>query len=200
MRIIAGEARGTKLEIPEENRAGELRPTLERVKENFFNAIHFEIEGAKVLDLFAGSGQLGLEALSRGARECVFVDNDAACAEAVRRNAQKAKLYGRCNIIRSDYSEYLSGVRKRRGFDAEFEKFGAVFLDPPYNDSARLIKEVVKRLLKHDFVADGGIIVCETEGAGGLELDEESAKRISNTRVYKYGRVLITVLNINTNA
>jgi 16S rRNA (guanine(966)-N(2))-methyltransferase RsmD len=184
VRIIAGEAGGTKLEAPA---GGDTRTTLERVKENFFNAIHFEIEGARALDLFAGSGQLGLEALSRGAKECVFVDSDAECAEVIRRNAQKAKLYGRCNIYKSEYSEYLSAAAKR----GEHEKFGVVFLDPPYGSG---IKDAVKRLTKHSLVAAGGIIVCETDGE--FELDGESAGRIVKKRVYKYGRVLITVLNM----
>lgn len=187
MRIIAGTSRGTKLETPD---GEETRPTLERVKENFFNAIHFEIEGAKVLDLFAGSGQLGLEALSRGARECAFIDSRAECTEIIRKNAQKAKLYDKCNILRAEYSEYLSSVRKRR----EFEKFDMVFLDPPYDDNARVIKEVVKRLIKHEFMNDNGMIICESESA--VELDEDSAKHIIKTRNYKYGRILITVMNV----
>jgi 16S rRNA (guanine(966)-N(2))-methyltransferase RsmD len=187
MRIISGIARGAKLESVD---GEETRPTLERVKENFFNAITFELEDAKVLDLFAGSGQLGLEALSRGARECILIDKSAECIEIIRKNAQKAKLYDKCNILKFEYSEYLSSVRKRR----EFEKFDIVFLDPPYADNARIIKEAVKRLIKYDFLNPRGMIICESENA--VELDEESAKRIMNTRVYKYGRVLITVLNI----
>jgi 16S rRNA (guanine(966)-N(2))-methyltransferase RsmD len=187
MRIIAGIARSIKLESIE---GEETRPTLERVKENFFNAINFELEDARVLDLFAGSGQLGLEALSRGARACVFIDNNAECIEAIRKNAQKAKLYDKCNILKYDYSEYLSSVRKRR----EFEKFDIVFLDPPYHASARIIKEAVKRLIKHGFVNNGGMVICESENM--IELDEESARYIIKTRVYKYGRVWITVLNI----
>jgi 16S rRNA (guanine(966)-N(2))-methyltransferase RsmD len=187
MRIIAGTARGAKLETPD---GEDTRPTLERVKENFFNAINFELEDAKVLDLFAGSGQLGLEALSRGARECIFVDSSAECIDIIRKNAQKAKLYDRCNILRSEYSEYLSGVRKRR----EFDKFDIVFLDPPYKDNARIIKEVIKRMLKHDFISGGGMFICEAESAP--ELDAESAARIIKTRAYKYGRAVITILNV----
>jgi len=194
MRIISGTTRGTKLDTPI---GEETRPTLARVKENFFNAIHFDIEGAKVLDLFAGSGQLGLEALSRGARACVFVDSDAECVEIITKNAQRAKLYDKCNIYRAEFGEYLSSVAKRRGFAEKFEKFDIVFLDPPYGqdkDSGRFIKEAVKRLIKHGFVADGGMIICESEAP--FEIDEESAKCITDTRVYKYGRVLITILNI----
>jgi len=185
MRIISGSARGTKLESVEGENT---RPTLERVKENYFNAINFELEGAKILDLFAGSGQLGLEALSRGGRECVFVDNNAECIEAIRKNAQRAKLYSACNILQAEYSEYLSSVRKRR----EFEKFDVVFLDPPYADNARVVREVIKRMLKHDFINNNGLIICE----GEAEPELENAERVIKTRVYKYGRVVISVLNI----
>ena len=187
MRIIAGTAGSIKLENID---GEETRPTLERVKENFFNAVNFELENAKVLDLFAGSGQLGLEALSRGARDCVFIDNNADCAEIIRKNAQKAKLYNKCNILKADYSEYLSSVRKRR----EFDKFDIVFLDPPYADGARIIKETVKRLAKQGFMNDNGMIICESESA--VELDEETAKRVVKKRIYKYGRIIITVFNI----
>ena len=189
MRIIAGIARSIKLESLD---GDETRPTLGRVKENFFNAVNFELEGARVLDLFAGSGQLGLEALSRGASECVFVDNNAECVEIIRKNAQKAKLYDKCNILRADYSEYLSSVRKRR----DFKKFDIVFLDPPYNLSARIIKETVKRLTRQGFINDGGMIICESESE--LELDAETAESVVKTRVYKYGRVIISVLNISS--
>ena len=187
MRIIAGTARGTKLQTPE----GDItRPTLERVKENFFNAIHFELEDAKVLDLFAGSGQLGLEALSRGARECVFADNRAECVEVITKNAQKTKLYDKCNILKLEYSEYLAGLKKR----GDFSGFDVVFLDPPYKDNLRIIKEAVKRLLKHSLIKNNGIIVCESEKP--VELDTESARFVTGMRVYRYGRVLITVLKI----
>jgi len=191
MRIIAGKARGTILETLD---GEDTRPTLERVKENFFNAINFDIENAKILDLFAGSGQLGLEALSRGAREAVFVDSNAACVEIIRRNAQKAKLYDKCNILKYEYSEYLSALKKRKDFD----KFDIVFIDPPYESNKRFINDCVKRLIKHGFISDGGMIICET-GNGeklSLDLDEEISGCIENSRVYKYGKVSITILTI----
>jgi len=191
MRIIAGIARGTILETPD---GDDTRPTLERVKENFFNAINFDVENAKVLDLFAGSGQLGLEALSRGAREAVFVDINAECVEIIRKNTQKAKLYDKCNIYRYDYSEYLSGLKKRK----DFVKFDIVFIDPPYELSRKLINDCIKKLIKHEFISDNGLIVCET-GNGeqlNLDLDEEILGRIQNSRIYKYGKVYVTILKI----
>ncbi|MCL1859855.1 MAG: 16S rRNA (guanine(966)-N(2))-methyltransferase RsmD [Oscillospiraceae bacterium] len=191
MRIIAGKARGTVLETLD---GEDTRPTLGRVKENFFNAINFDVIDAKILDLFAGSGQLGFEALSRGAREAVFVDSNADCIEIIRKNAQKAKLYDKCNIYRYDYSEYLGGLKKRRDFD----KFDIVFIDPPYESSRRLINDCVKKLIKHEFISDGGLVICET-GNGeqlNLDLDEEIISRIQSSKIYKYGKIYITILKI----
>jgi len=191
MRIIAGISRGTVLETPE---GEDTRPTLERVKENFFNAINFDVINAKVLDLFAGSGQLGLEALSRGAKQALFVDSNAECFEIIKKNAQKAKLYDKCNIYKYDYSEYLSGLKKRKDFD----KFDIIFIDPPYESSERIINDCVKRIIKNDFISDGGLIICET-GNGeqlSLDLDVEILNKIKKSKIYKYGKVYITVLTI----
>ena len=192
MRIIAGSARGTVLETLE---GEDTRPTLERVKENFFNAITFDVIDAKVLDLFAGSGQLGLEALSRGAKEAIFVDINTESVDIIRKNVQKAKLYDKCNIYRYDYSEYLSGLKKRK----DFEKFNIVFLDPPYEPGNRIISECIKKLLKNDFVSDGGLIICETGNGEQLSLDlsEEILRNIQNSKIYKYGRIYITILTVS---
>jgi len=190
MRIIAGTARGTQLKSIE----GEAtRPTLDRVKENFFNAITFDLDDAKVLDLFAGSGQLGLEALSRGAREAVFVDNNIECVEAIKINAQKAKLFSKCNVYHGDYLEYLSALKKRRGFD-KLDKFDIVFLDPPYESN--IIKDVVKKLIRQGYISDGGIIICESE-SGEIAFDKDVEETFEQQKVYKYGKVYINIIKIN---
>jgi len=189
MRIITGTARGTLLETPD---GEDTRPTLGRVKENFFNAINFEVAGAKVLDLFAGSGQLGLEALSRGAREAVFVDFRADCVEIIRKNAQKAKLYDKCNILKCDYSEYLSGLRKRGDFN-KTGKFDIAFLDPPYDPDQKLTSDCVYRLAKFGFMADNGLIICETGNSEKLNIKQNGIKI---QKIYKYGRVYITIIKI----
>ncbi|MCL2096148.1 MAG: 16S rRNA (guanine(966)-N(2))-methyltransferase RsmD [Oscillospiraceae bacterium] len=202
MRIIAGKARGTILQTP---KGEDTRPTLGRVKENYFNAVNFDLEDAKVLDLFAGSGQLGLEALSRGARTAVFIDSNPECIDIIIKNAQKAKLYNQCAVLKYDYSEYLSALKKRRDFK-ESDKFGIVFADPPYNHynngygSADIIKDCVRKLIKNKFMADGGLIICET-GSGerpdlNFEKEPEISESIKNVRVYKYGRVYITILKV----
>ena len=190
MRIIAGTAKGTQLNSLEGENT---RPTLDRIKENYFNAIAFDLEDAKVLDLFAGSGQLGLEALSRGAKEAVFVDFNAECIEIIKRNAQKAKLFSKCNVYHSDYLEYLSALKKRRGFD-KLDKFDIVFLDPPYG--LNIIKDIVKKLIRQEYVADGAIIICESED-DEIAFDEETAEYFKQTKIYKYGKVYITIIKVN---
>lgn len=192
MRIVAGTAKGTPLNsIDGEN----TRPTLDRIKENFFNAIAFDLEDAKVLDLFAGSGQLGLEALSRGAKEAIFVDSNIECIEVIKKNAQKAKLFAQCNIFHSDYLEYLSALKKRRGFD-KLDKFNIVFLDPPYDTN--IIKDIVKKLIKQGYIADGGIIICESENSE-IAFDADVEESFEQVKVYKYGKVYITVVKLKVN-
>ena len=195
MRIIAGKARGTILETLE---GEDTRPTLERAKENFFNAINFELANARVLDLFAGTGQLGLEALSRGAREAAFVDSKAECAELIARNARKAKLRDRCDIFQCDYADYLAGQKKLK----DFAKFDIIFMDPPYESGKRLIGECVRKIIKNEFISDGGLIICES-GDGEqpvLGLGEKMAEKIKKSRVYKYGKIHITILTMETAA
>ena len=120
MRIITGSARGTKLETLE---GLETRPTTERVKEAVFSMIQFEIEGRRVLDLFGGSGQMGLEALSRGAQVCTFVDRNPQAVAVIKRNAQKTHLYEKCRVLNADWASFVRGLRG--------EQFDVVILDPP---------------------------------------------------------------------
>ena len=120
MRVISGKARGVTLKTPDGNQT---RPTADRVKEALFSIIQFDLPGAKILDLFAGSGQLGIEALSRGADSALFIDaSDKACA-LVKENLRRTKLTEQAEVIRSDYLSYLKNCRK---------KFNIIILDPPY--------------------------------------------------------------------
>ena len=121
MRVITGIARGRKLkELP----GMETRPTTDKVKESVFNIVQFDIEGRRVLDLFAGTGQMGIEALSRGAAHCTFVDLRKEAAAVVRENLAHTKLSENGKVIQGDYLAFLTGCR---------EKFDLAFLDPPYN-------------------------------------------------------------------
>lgn len=150
MRIITGSARGVKLETLEGDAT---RPTTERVKEALFSMLQFDLEGREVLDLFAGSGQLGLEALSRGAAGAVFVDESRKAADVVLANAKKARLSDRCRVTAMDYKSYLRG-RLARTFDI-------VFLDPPY--ASGFLADALRVLSKGELLSHGALIACECD-------------------------------------
>ena len=145
MRVITGTARGRKLREPE---GMSIRPTTDSVKEAFFNTIQFDIEGRSVLDLFAGTGQLGIEALSRGARECVFIDESTAAVKLIKDNLKTCRLEG--TVLQTDTLGYL----------AQGRKFDLIFLDPPYD--TMLVEKALQTVAKSDILTEGGIIVCET--------------------------------------
>lgn len=172
MRIITGKAKGCRLET-----LGGLdtRPTVERVKEGIFSAINFEIEGRRVLDLFAGSGQMGLEALSRGALSCVFVDRSREAVQVVRRNASAARLLADATVLNMDATTYLQQCR---------ERFGLVFLDPPYD--AELLLPCLEAL--DGLVTLGGAVLCESDRA--VELPDQVGT-LCLERSYRYGRVAV---------
>ena len=172
MRVITGLARGRRLEtLP-----GEVtRPTSEKVKESVFSAIQFDIEGRRVLDLFAGSGQLGIEALSRGASGCVFVDKNTEAVKVIRQNLQHTGLAASAQVLGTDALSYLT----RPG-----DRFDLVFLDPPY--AAELLLPALNKVAP--LVNDGGIIVCETEE--GIELPE-GVDRFKVARTYRFGRICV---------
>ncbi len=170
MRIITGKAKGCRLETL----AGtDTRPTVERVKEGLFSAISFEIEGRRVLDLFAGSGQLGLEALSRGATSCVFVDAGKEAVQVVRRNATATRLSENATVLCADALSYLRQCR---------ETFDLVFMDPPYD--AGLLLPCLELL--SDRLSAGAAVLCEFDRQ--TELPEEVG-RLQLERSYRYGRV-----------
>lgn len=151
MRIITGTARGTRL-ITLEGEA--TRPTGEMVKEALFSMIQFDIEGRRALDLFAGSGQLGLEALSRGAASAVMTDISRDAVDVILANAQKARLREHCSVSAMDYQSYLKGAAGRVAFDL-------IFLDPPYNTDC--MANALRLIADGWILAPGGVIVCETD-------------------------------------
>ena len=175
MRVITGSARGVRLKTPE---GLHTRPTTERVKEALFSAIQFEIEGRSVLDLFSGSGQLGIEALSRGASRAVFVDGDKTAAELTRENLRRAKFSDRATVLQSDYAAYLSRCR---------EKFGLIFLDPPYAEN--FLENALQNIVKFDILLSGGIIVAERPEGKALPAEFAGYTR---SKDYRYGATLIT--------
>lgn len=151
MRVITGTARGTKLAALE----GEVtRPTTDKVKEAVFSMIQFDIEGRAVLDLFAGSGQLALEALSRGAARATMIDQSRDAVNVIIDNAKKTHLFEKCRISAADYTSFIRGAAGR-------EQYDVIFLDPPYNTG--LLPASLKALADADLCAPGSVIVCETD-------------------------------------
>lgn len=145
MRVITGTARGRKLKTPPDY---DVRPTTDNVKECIFNIISFDIEGRRVLDLFAGTGQLGIEALSRGAAEAVFVDNSQDSLKIVKENLRLCGFTA--HVFQSDAVSFLKSA----------SKFDIIFVDPPY-DSA-LYEPVIDTIVGFDLLNDGGIIIVES--------------------------------------
>lgn len=174
MRVIAGTARNRKLNTLE---GEDVRPTIERTKEAIFSAIQFEIEGTNVLDLFAGSGQLGIEALSRGAESATFVDSSKQSIEVVRKNVSSVGFDAQSKIVTAQAETFVKTVR---------EKFHIAFLDPPY--SRGILQNILPEVEK--IMADGGIIVCEHPY--GEEMPD-SVGRFVNKRSYKYGKVAVSI-------
>lgn len=181
MRIITGKARGVRLSTLE----GEAtRPTAERVKEAVFSIIQFDIEGREVLDLFAGSGQLSLEALSRGASHAVMVDRSREAIAVIKENARKTRLEGECEIYNCEHTEY---IRKNKG-----RRFDLVFLDPPY--ALELCGEVVEALLNADMLKPTAVVVCESEESDIFRGREAVADRFEIIKQTRYGRAFVTIL------
>ena len=204
MRIITGSARGIALTTLE----GETtRPTAERAKEALFSMIQFDIEGRRALDLFGGSGQLGLEALSRGAASCVFCDTSREAVSVIIENSKRAKLFDKCRISASDYAAALRGMSER-------EQFDLIFLDPPYESG--FLPEALRMIARGNILSPGGRIVCESDNGtlptarkkllkdpehnramvleqvfGG---DSELADAFSVIKSSLYGRIRITLL------
>ncbi len=182
MRIITGSARGVKLLTL----AGEAtRPTAERTKEAVFSMIQFDIEGRKVLDLFAGSGQLALEALSRGASQAVLCDRSKEAVEIIRKNAQKARLSEKCIIHTCEAEKLL----QRLGA----EKFDLVFLDPPY--ALKLIPDTLNKLLEYNRIKPTSLIICESADADDIFCGNgELSEKFIIKRSSKYGAAFVTIL------
>lgn len=176
MRVITGKARGVQLKTPE----GMLtRPTTDRVKEALFSIIQFELPGASVLDLFGGTGQLGIEALSRGAKRAVFVDAREESCRLIRENLKRTGLEQGASVVRSDYLAYLERCR---------EKFEIIILDPPYAEV--FLENALKRITEIDILQSDGIIVTERPLGKELPWDFENYTR---SKDYKYGKTLLTI-------
>ena len=176
MRVITGRSRGVILKTPE----GDLtRPTTDRVKEALFSIVQFELPGAAVLDLFGGTGQLGIEAISRGAQSAVFVDAREDACKLIRENLRRTKFEKEGKVVRADYMDYLKRCK---------EKFSLILLDPPYSEV--FLENSLKMITEIDILKSGGIIVAERPAGKELPWDFPGYTR---SKDYKYGKILLTL-------
>lgn len=153
----------------------ETRPTTDRVKEGIFSSIQFELEGRRVLDLFGGTGQMGIEALSRGAASCTFVDLRKEAVAVIRENLALTGFADRAQVIQGDALAFLSRCR---------ETFDVIFLDPPYGSG--LLEKTMEHITTIDIVSENGIIICENGfGAGWPQVSPPYGLR----KEYRYGKI-----------
>ncbi len=176
MRVISGSARGRRLK---ELQGMETRPTTDKVKESLFNIIQFDIPGRRVLDLFGGTGQLGIESLSRGAASCTFVDQRREAVKLIRENLAECRLSDQAKVLQGDSLAFLSACR---------EKFDVIFLDPPYHTD--LMDRALELVTKIDILSENGIIICETMAQ--RELPQLSAP-YEWGKDYRYGQIKLTI-------
>lgn len=175
MRVITGIARGRRINAPE---GLDVRPTTDKVKEAVFSAIQFEIQGTYVLDLFAGSGQMGIEALSRGASRAVFVDNSTRAVRCINDNIRSVGFERQSEVISRDSYDYIKLTRNT---------FDIIILDPPYRHNH--INNILP--FAAEKVKVGGLIICEYES----EADEPSVpEEFTLRKTYRYGKINVSIL------
>lgn len=176
MRVISGKARGTKLSSIE---SLSTRPTLDRVKESLFNIIQNNLKGGVVLDLFAGSGQLGIEALSRGADKAYLCDINRDAVKMIKQNLEKTKLKDKAVVINEDYKKALRTLNTN-------EKFDIIFIDPPYKEDIAV--DSIIDIIHESRLKENGIMIIETDE---IERDLREINKIENIKIIdqrKYGR------------
>lgn len=176
MRVITGSARGRRLN---ELKGYDTRPTTDKVKEGIFSAIQFEVEGARVLDLFAGTGQLGIEALSRGAASAVFVDQRTDAVKLIRENLALTKLAEGAQVVCGESMAYLNGLR---------QSFDLILLDPPYEGD--LLERAIAHIARFDILARDGIMIAESPVDKTLPV---LAAPYRVAREYRYGKIKVTL-------
>lgn len=180
MRIISGIARGTKLYTLDGNNT---RPTLDRIKEPLFSIIQNNIKDAIVLDLFSGSGALGLEALSRGAKKAILCDKSYEAMDVIKRNIDKTHFEEKTEVFYGDYKKCLDKLN---------EKIDLIFIDPPYK--LNIAVKAVDIILKKNLLAKDGIIVLETDDEQ-REIGQLESLNINIKDIRTYGRVKLIFLN-----
>lgn len=184
MRVISGSARGLKLITPIDNK---VRPTTDRVKESMFNIIAFDIYGSRVLDLFAGSGSLGIECISRGAEMAYFCDKDRDSIKIIRENINKAKFQKEAEILECDYKFAISKLENRN------EKIDLIFVDPPYYEG--LFNQIIADLEKSSILKESSIVVVEHDAK--TKIDDGAL--LKKYKEKKYGLTALTFYAVGDN-
>ncbi len=179
MRIISGTMRGTKLYTLEGDNT---RPTLDRVKEALFSKINFEIQDATILDLFAGSGALGLESLSRGAEKIFLCDNSRDAIKIINQNIEKTKTKDKISLLNMDYKKALEELKRLEA------KLDIVFLDPPYK--TEFAEDAAKYIVENQLLNEDGFIVLETDDKDKV-LNNLDTNILEIKEIKKYGRVYL---------
>ncbi len=174
MRVISGQARGHKLKTPE---GMNTRPTTDKIKESLFNMISEDIYDSDFLDLFCGSGQIGIEALSRGAKSAVFVDKSHICKEITKSNLIFTKLINKAEVYKQDYALAISGLSEKG------KKFDIIFIDPPYEGGFN--ESVLAKIYEADLLKPDGFIILEKSSEIEINLDEIKGLHIYRTKDYK---------------
>lgn len=183
MRIISGKHKGTKLYTLD---GLDTRPTLDRVKEPLFSIINFDIPEATVLDLFAGSGALGLESLSRGAKKTILCDSSKDAIHIIEKNVDKLNEKSNVQILSVDYLTALERLKK------ENQKVDIVFLDPPYK--TEFIKKSCEKIAEYKLLTEKGIIIIETDRTNEIVLEIENINKYDIYDQRKYGRATLIFL------
>ncbi len=177
MRVISGSARGKVLDaVPGMN----TRPTTDRVKESVFNILQFRVAGAVMLDLFAGTGQMGIEALSRGAARAVFVDQSPKAMSVIRKNIAAARVQTRAELIQTDFRQALQRLKA--------QKFDIIFLDPPYG--GEILNSALNAVEVFDILSTDGIIICESSVEDAIVCPNSYAVQ----KTYRYGMICLTAM------
>lgn len=183
MRIITGKAKGIRLKTLD----GEAtRPTTERVKESVFSMLQFDLEGREVLDLFSGSGQMGLEAISRGAAHATLVDQSKDAVRVIQENVTKTRLSDGCTVYQGSALDY---IRRSRG-----KKVDIVFLDPPY--ASGLYAPALRALWEAEMLKPTTVLVCESDTESIWKDDEELNDIYEVQKTVRYGKIVVTVLRL----
>ena len=178
MRVISGKARGLKLNTPKND---DVRPTTDRVKESLFNMINSYIMDSDILDLFAGTGSLGIECLSRGANQCIFVDNSKESINIVKSNIKKARVENESIVLNLDFKSAINSLSSKN------KQFDVIFMDPPYYKN--MFSDALSAVDNNNLLKEDGIIVVEHDT---VDKFPDNMGRLYKSREKKYGNTTLT--------